>query len=160
MAYQFCPNDMPSSELLRSESSLRLLAQGVLRLQALSIRLNRTGECLSRKDLAMKLNKLVKSVLKTAVYLMDETADQMDRVSDRASSIAENARDIVGQRENHGFRNFMTFLLGVGVGVGAGMLLAPSSGEELRNTITDRVQDISERVTGRSEAYATGTDMR
>lgn len=108
----------------------------------------------------MKLNKLVKSALKTAVYLMDETADQMDRVSDRASSIAENARDIVGQRESHGFRNFMTFVLGVGVGIGAGMLLAPSSGEELRSTITDKVQDISERVTGRSEPYATGTDMR
>jgi hypothetical protein len=108
----------------------------------------------------MKLNKLVKSALKTAVYLMDETADQMDRVSERASSIADNARDMVAPRESHGFRNFMTFLLGVGVGVGAGMLLAPSSGEELRNTITDKVQDIGSRVTGRNEAYATGTDIR
>ena len=108
----------------------------------------------------MKLNKLLKSVLKTAVYLMDETADSMDRVSERASSIAENARGVMGTQESHGFRNFMSFVLGVGVGVGAGMLLAPSSGEELRNTITDKVQDISERVTGRSESYATGTDMR
>jgi YtxH-like protein len=109
---------------------------------------------------AMKLNKLVKSALKTAVYLMDETADQMDRVSERASSIADNARGVIRPNEGHGFRNFMTFLLGVGVGVGAGMLLAPSSGEELRNSLSDKVQDISDRVTGRSEAYATGTDMR
>jgi hypothetical protein len=108
----------------------------------------------------MKLNKLLKSALKTAVYLMDETSDQMDRVSERASSIADNTRDLIGPRENHGFRNFMSFVLGVGVGVGAGMLLAPSSGEELRNTISDKVQDISGRVAGRTEAYATGTDMR
>ncbi len=108
----------------------------------------------------MKLNKILKSALKTAVYLMDETADQMDRVSERASSIAENARDYVAPQENHGFRNFMSFLLGIGVGVGAGMLLAPSSGEELRSTITDKVQDIGSRVTGRGEEYATGTDMR
>jgi hypothetical protein len=109
---------------------------------------------------AMKLNKLIKSALKTAVYLMDETADQMDRVSERASSIADNAREVIRPRESHGFRNFMSFLLGVGVGVGAGMLLAPSSGEELRNSISDKVQDISDRVTGRSETYATGTDVR
>ena len=108
----------------------------------------------------MKLNKILKSALKTAVYLMDETADQMDRVSERASSIAENARDYVAPQENHGFRNFMSFLLGIGVGVGAGMLLAPSSGEELRSTITDKVQDIGSRVTARGEEYATGTDMR
>ena len=107
----------------------------------------------------MKLNKILKSALKTAVYLMDETADQMDRVSERASSIADNARDMVAPRESHGLRNFMSFLLGIGVGVGAGMLLAPSSGEELRNTISDKVQDISGRVSARSETYATGTDM-
>lgn len=86
----------------------------------------------------MKLNKLLKSVLKTAVYLMDETADQMDRVSERASSIADNARNVIVPRESHGLRNFISFALGVGVGVGAGLLLAPSSGEELRNSITDR----------------------
>jgi len=106
----------------------------------------------------MRLNKLLKSVLKTAVYLIDETADQMDRVSDRASSMVDNARDVIAP--DHTFRNVMSFLLGVGVGVGAGMLLAPSSGEELRSSISDKVQDIGGRMSGRAESFATGTDVR
>jgi hypothetical protein len=109
---------------------------------------------------AMKLNKLLKSVLKTAIYLMDETADRMDRVSGRASEIADNAREAIIPREDRTVRNVLSFVFGVGVGVGAGLLLAPSSGQELRNTIGGKVQDISGRVTGRSEPYATGTDVR
>ena len=34
----------------------------------------------------MKLNNVVKSILKTAVYLMDQTADTVDRASSRASA--------------------------------------------------------------------------
>lgn len=108
----------------------------------------------------MKFNKILKSALKTAVYLMDETADRMDRVSDRASELADNARDVIIPSEDHTFRNIMSFVLGVGVGVGVGLLLAPSSGEDLRSTISDKVQDIGERVTGRAETFATGTDAR
>lgn len=106
----------------------------------------------------MRLNKLLRSALKTAVYLMDETADQMDRVSDRASDWADSAREAIAP--DHTMRNLFSFILGVGVGVGAGLLLAPSSGEELRSNISDKVQDIGGRMTGRSDTYATGTDVR
>lgn len=108
----------------------------------------------------MRLNKLVRSALKTAMYLIDETADQVDRVSDRASSFAEDARDAMTFREDHTFRNVMSFLVGVGVGVGAGMLLAPYSGQEIRNSISDKVQDIGNRVSGHRDTFATGTDAR
>ena|SRR5438309_5974385 len=108
----------------------------------------------------MKLNTLLKSILKTAVFLMDQGSDRMDRLSDRASDFADDARDAIYPRENHTMRNIMAFAAGVGVGVGAGMLLAPSSGTELRNTITDKVQDISNKVRTRGEAYATGSDAR
>jgi gas vesicle protein len=57
-------------------------------------------------------------------------------------------------------RNVMSFAAGIGVGVAAGMLLAPASGQEIRDSISDRVQNISEKVRGRSESYATGTDIR
>jgi len=40
----------------------------------------------------MKLNKVLRGILKTAVYVMDQTADQVDRVSERASDLADNAR--------------------------------------------------------------------
>ena len=41
------------------------------------------------------------------------------------------------------------FAAGVAIGVGAGMLLAPASGEEIRGSIGDKVQDIGDRVRSR-----------
>ncbi len=36
------------------------------------------------------------------------------------------------------------FLLGFGIGVGVGMLLAPVSGEEARHTVADKARDLIE----------------
>jgi YtxH-like protein len=115
----------------------------------------------------MKWNGLLKSLLKTAVYIMDQTAEQVDRASDRASHIASQARSVVDDatsaiypREDHTLRNLVSFVAGVGIGVGAGILLAPSSGAELRSSISGRVQGISDRVKGRvsSQNYAMGAE--
>ena len=108
----------------------------------------------------MKTSSLLKSILKTAVYIMDSTADSVDRVSDRASRFADDARDVIYPDRGNAIRNILSFAAGVGVGVAAGVLLAPQSGAELRHSIGDRVQDISERVRGKNEGYATGTDIR
>jgi hypothetical protein len=108
----------------------------------------------------MKIDRFVKSILKSIVYIMDDTADRVDRVSDRASKFAENTRSVIYPSEGQTLRNIVTFAAGIGVGVAAGMLLAPSSGAELRNSISDKVQNISDKVRGRAEAYATGTDIR
>ena len=108
----------------------------------------------------MKINKFLKSILKSVVYIMDETADRVDRVSDRASQLADDTKRVIYPGEGRALRNVLSFAAGVGVGVATGVLLAPSSGRELRNTISDRVQNISDRVRGRAESYATGTDMR
>ena len=72
--------------------------------------------------------------------------------------LLEDARDAIYPRENHTARNFLAFAAGVGVGIGAGMLLAPSSGAELRNNITDKVQEITNRVSSRADAYSTRAD--
>ena len=109
----------------------------------------------------MKWNSILKSLLKTAVYVMDQTADQVDRVSDRASDFAEDARSAIFPEEDHTLRNVLLFAAGVGVGAGAALLLAPASGEEMRNSIGEKVQDISNKVKGRvsSQNYgATGTE--
>ena len=117
-----------------------------------------------------KMNKFLKSVLKTAVYLLDQSdrvaadmrdrvVDRVDEVSDRVSDLRHRARDLYGH-EDHTLRNIMTFAAGVGVGIGAGMLFAPTSGEDIRNSIGERVHDIGDRVRTRfsSEANrATGT---
>jgi hypothetical protein len=109
----------------------------------------------------MKWNNLLRSALKTAMYVMDQTADQVERVSDRAADYAEDARSAIFREEDHTLRNVLLFAAGVGVGVGAGLLLAPASGEEIRNSIGEKVQDISDRVKERmsNQKYsATGTE--
>ncbi|HEY6251907.1 MAG TPA: YtxH domain-containing protein [Candidatus Angelobacter sp.] len=108
----------------------------------------------------MKIDRFVKSILKSMVYIMDQTADRVDRVSDRASEFAENTRSVIYPSEGQTLRNVVSFAAGIGVGVAAGLLLAPSSGAKLRSTISDKVQTIGDRVRGRGEEYATGTDIR
>jgi|SRR5579871_4234298 len=105
----------------------------------------------------MKLSNVVKSIFKTAVYIMDQTADTVDRASDRASEIAQETRSAIYPNENHTLRNLFAFAAGVGLGVGAGMLLAPSSGSELRNSIGDKVQEIGNKVRNRAETYSSST---
>jgi len=108
----------------------------------------------------MRLNKLVKSILKSVVYIMDEAADRVDRVSDRASQLADDTRNAIYPEPDNTLRNVLSFAAGIGVGVTAGMLLAPTSGRELRDSISGKVQNISDKVIGRAESYATGTDVR
>ena len=115
----------------------------------------------------MKWNRLLNSVLKTAVYIMDQTAEQVDRASERASDLADQARGVVDDarnaiypREDHTLRNILSFAAGIGVGVGAALLLAPASGEKTRSNISDRVQNIRDKVKGQvsSQKFATGTE--
>jgi len=109
----------------------------------------------------VKWNGILKSLLKTAVYVIDQTSDQVDRVSDRASQFADDARTAIFPEEDHTLRNVLLFAAGVGVGVGAGLLLAPASGEETRNSISEKVQGITDKVKGRASTQnygATGTE--
>jgi len=99
---------------------------------------------------------LLKSILKTAVYFLDQTenfaGDVRDRVNegvDRATSRVSDLRDQAQELyegEDHTMRNVVTFAAGLAIGAGAAMLLAPASGEEIRGTIGDKVQDIGDRV--------------
>jgi YtxH-like protein len=117
------------------------------------------------------LDNLLKSILKTAVYFIeqsdrvasdvrDRVSDEYDGASDRITDLRDRARDLYAG-ESHTLRNVLTFAAGVGVGIGAGMLLAPASGEEIRGSISDKVQDIGDRVRDRFSSEtrnATGTE--
>lgn len=115
----------------------------------------------------MRWNAILRSLLKTAVYIMDQTSEQADRASERAADLAAQAKSAISDaksaiypEEDNTLRNVLSFAVGVGVGVGAGILLAPSSGEETRNSISDRVHDIGDKVRSRvsGKKYATGTE--
>jgi hypothetical protein len=119
------------------------------------------------------MNKLLKSVLKTVVYVLDQAedvaddmrgrvSDTVDRASDRVSDLRDQAHDLY-HGEDHTLRNVITFAAGVGVGIATSMLFSPASGEEIRGQIGEKVQDISGRVRDRFSAEserrsATGTE--
>ncbi|HET9407482.1 MAG TPA: YtxH domain-containing protein [Candidatus Sulfotelmatobacter sp.] len=118
------------------------------------------------------MNKYLRSILRTAMYVIDQfdsassnlrdhVSDHADRVSDRLSDIADRGHDII-YGEDHTLRHILLFAAGVGVGVGAGMLLAPTSGEELRSNMRNKVQDIGDRVRDRvsseTQRRTTGTE--
>ena len=105
------------------------------------------------------MSKYARFVLRTALNLLDNYANQLDRasdrVSDRVSDLMDRGRDFVDRGRSvvsppdHTLRNVVSFTAGVGVGVGVALLLAPSSGNELRQSIKDRVQGVREmRPTG------------
>lgn len=120
------------------------------------------------------MNNLIKSILRTAVYFLDQTdrftddlrdrvSDTVDRASDKVADLRDQAQDFYAP--DHTMRNVLTFAAGVAVGVGAGMLLAPASGEDIRGSIGDKVQDIGDRVRSRfssssetTRRSATGTE--
>jgi YtxH-like protein len=105
------------------------------------------------------MNNLIKSILKTAVYFLDQTdrfaGDVRDRINDGLDSASEKVSDLRDRAtdlypgEDHTFRNVLTFAAGVGVGVAAAMLFAPASGEEIRSQIGEKVQNIGDRVRDR-----------
>lgn len=118
------------------------------------------------------MNSLLKSILKTAVYIIDQTdraaadvrdrvTEHVDRVSDQVSDLADRSRRVV-YGDSHVLRNTLIFAAGVGVGVGAGLLLAPAPGSETRDAMREKVEDIGGRVrqrfTTRTGVRATGTE--
>jgi gas vesicle protein len=113
------------------------------------------------------MNKLLKSVLKTAVFLLEQTEGTasnvrdrvsagVDRVSERVSDLRDQAEDLYSGGQDHTLRNVLTFTAGVGVGVATAMLFAPASGEEIRSQIGEKVQDIGGRVRERFSAEQSG----
>jgi hypothetical protein len=115
-------------------------------------------------------NNLLKALLGTGLYLLDPVrerlADRINDISDKAQDTYESAvnrvsdfSDSIGGRFERPSR-LKWMLIGVGVGVGVGMLLAPVTGREARETLSDKVQDISGRVRDRfqtDDMRATGT---
>jgi gas vesicle protein len=94
---------------------------------------------MSEIERTASVNKYLKFVLRTAMNLIDEYSDQVERASDRVSGLVDRGKEMIYPEPDHTLRNVLSFAAGIGVGVGAAMLLAPSSGSELRQSIRDRV---------------------
>jgi gas vesicle protein len=96
------------------------------------------------------LKTALKSILKAATYLLeqsdrcsaqmrDRVSEGMDRAGDRMSGLRDRARNLYAH-EDHTVRNVLSFVAGAGVGVGVAVLFAPASGAQVRNSIAERAQ--------------------
>jgi hypothetical protein len=96
------------------------------------------------------MNQLLKSLLRTGVYFLDRaddaTAPIRERVRDRANDFTGRATHMILRRQDHTVRYAISFAAGIGLGLGAGLLFAPASGDETRDALTDKVHNFGESV--------------
>lgn len=92
------------------------------------------------------MNKTLRSILKTAVCVMDQYNDRMERASERVSDLVDRGQKVIYHREDHLLRNALSFAAGVSVGIGAGILFAPASGKEIRGSIIEKAQEIRHKA--------------
>jgi gas vesicle protein len=119
-----------------------------------------------------KINDWVRLAAKFGVVLTDpkiraaigdELKDRVDNMSDTVSGKYEDMTNTVSskydvasdrleaavaalQGKRHWSSRATGFLLGVGVGAGLGILLAPASGAETRNAVRDKAVDMKDKV--------------
>jgi YtxH-like protein len=88
---------------------------------------------------AMKLGLLATdAAVWTSVARMLSERDEANEV--RRESLASNLSP------SRGWSHASTLFIGVAIGVGVGMLFAPVSGEQARNTLRDAATDIKDKV--------------
>jgi gas vesicle protein len=109
------------------------------------------------------MDKFLKSLLNVANYVLDLSSDQVDRVSGQVSDLTARGKKAIFPEEDHTVARILTFAAGVGVGIAAGVLLAPMSGDAMRSSINEKVQNIGDKVRDRfstdRDVANTGTDM-
>jgi len=115
--------------------------------------------------LAMKLGlfltdaKLWSSINNQLRDRADDISDAVRDTYEETSDRLEDARAAI-RGERHGMGAFTSFVIGIGVGIGAGMLLAPVSGEEARSVIRDKAMGMKNKAMDMTESgtedYSTG----
>lgn len=106
------------------------------------------------------MSRILKSLLRTGLDLLE----QPDRTTEPVRDHIRETADVLRRRirgENRTLRYVLTFAAGVGVGLGVGILTAPVSGAESRNTIAGKVRDVGNRIKTQGAVegdFATGTE--
>jgi gas vesicle protein len=107
----------------------------------------------------MDWKKLLKVMLGTSLFLIESNRvgrrvrNRVGDLRDSASDTLDDFADRIGRVSDSlsGRRDYASpigsFLIGVGIGAGLGLLFAPASGEETRGRIMDQAADLKDRVT-------------
>ena len=89
--------------------------------------------------------------------LRDRAKDTYDAALDRAASLSKR----FDKKQNHGSGwHVMRFIVGLGVGAGIALLMAPAKGEDTRTKLAEKAQEFGGNVRqrfGSSDFAATGT---
>ena len=108
------------------------------------------------------MNKLLKTLFRTGAYFLDQadeaTSGVRGRVRERVDGLTDQAVGMVRGREDNSLRYAVSFAAGIGLGIGAGILLAPASGAKTREAMKDRLQvfgnGVRERISHATEDEA------
>jgi len=113
-----------------------------------------------------KVRAAVGNKIKDSVSdLTDNISDKYDGVSGRVSDTYDEAAErLEAAADALQGRSFWAsratgFLLGVGIGAGLGILLAPASGSETREAVRDKAAEVTGRIRDKvTRMPATGTE--
>jgi gas vesicle protein len=103
------------------------------------------------EDSSKRAQKARRQAAKASENLREEVSDRAHRVSDHVADHAQRVAKVARKRFGYepepsvGSR-FVLFLAGLGVGAALGVLLAPKSGEDMRQSIYDQANDVADRV--------------
>jgi uncharacterized transporter YbjL len=99
------------------------------------------------------VNKLLRSLLKTGVFLLEQsdqaTAEVRDRMREGTEDISSRTRQAMRSPQSYVARDILTFAAGMSLGLGLGILFAPAPGYQTRNTIADKMEEVGNKVRGR-----------
>ena len=97
-----------------------------------------------------------KTKRKVRQFLGDQIDDLRDRAKDTYAVAADRAAALskVFRRDDSSGtgRNVLRFVVGLGVGVGIALLMAPASGEDTRARLTEKAQKFGDRARQRFAA--------
>jgi gas vesicle protein len=112
-----------------------------------------------------KVRAAIGDRLKNSVNdLTDNISDKYEGVADAVSSKYDGAVDRLEaaadaiQGKNDWGSKVAGFLLGVGIGAGLGILLAPASGSETRELVREKAADVKSKIRNFSRTSPTGTE--
>ena len=91
------------------------------------------------------MNRALKMLLRTGLNMLEQSDRATEPVREHIADTADLLRRKI-RGEDHTLRYVLSFAAGVGVGVGVGILTAPGSGAQNRNSISEKIREVGNRI--------------